>query len=243
MEAMDIRLLSWLAKMKGGQVRIEARHQAMELALDLAPRKPMVFHGEKGLSRKGPKEGQASYYYSYTDLDAKGWMKTPRSASSFQVSGRSWFDHEFGSNQLGPLQIGWDWFSLHLSDGRDLMIYFLRRKDGSIEPASSGTLVSPGGVAAHLPLSSIRVTVIETWRSPKSGGTYPSRWKIGIPSAEIELEIASLVAEQELLTKDSTGVVYWEGAVGGKGNSAGQAVSCEGYVELTGYAGSLTGVF
>jgi predicted secreted hydrolase len=123
------------------------------------------------------------------------------------------------------------------------MIYFLRRKDGSVEPASSGTLVSPTGLATHLPLSSIRVAVTETWRSSKSGGTYPSRWKIDIASAGIELEIAPLVAEQELITKDSTGVVYWEGAVGGAGRSAGQAVSCEGYVELTGYAGSLKGLF
>lgn len=242
-EGMDIRLLSWLARMKGGKIRIEARHQGMELALDLRPGKPPVFHGENGLSRKGPKEGQASYYFSYTDLETMGRMKTPSSASHLDVRGRSWFDHEFGSNPLSPDQTGWDWFSLHLSDGRDLMIYFLRRKDGSVEPSSSGTLVSRTGLATHLALSSIHLDVLDTWRSPRSGGKYPGRWKVRIPSAGIEMDIAPLVADQELVTKDSTGVIYWEGAVGGTGNSAGQAISCEGYVELTGYAGSLTGLF
>jgi predicted secreted hydrolase len=242
-EGMEVRLLGWQAKMEGKGIKLEARHPDMELSLDLTPTKPFVFHGENGLSRKGAKQGQASYYYSYTDLETKGLIRTSQSLSSFAVRGRSWFDHEFGSNQLAPDQTGWDWFSLHLSDGRDLMIYFLRRKDGSAEPSSSGTLVSPTGSAIHLPLSSIQVDVLDTWRSQKSGGRYPSRWKIRLASAGIEMDVASRVADQELMTKDSTGVIYWEGAVAGTGKSAGQTISCEGYAELTGYAGSLAGLF
>jgi predicted secreted hydrolase len=242
-EGMEVRLLGWQARMEGKGIKLEARHPNMELSLDLTPTKPFVLHGENGLSRKGPKPGQASYYYSYTDLETKGLIRTSQSQSSFAVRGKSWFDHEFGSNQLAPDQTGWDWFSLHFSDGRDLMIYFLRRKDGSAEPSSSGTLVSTTGSAIHLPLSSIRIDVLDTWRSPKSGARYPSRWKIRLASFGIEMDVASHVADQELVTKDSTGVIYWEGAVGGTGKSAGQAISCEGYAELTGYAGSLAGLF
>jgi hypothetical protein len=189
-------------------IRLEARHKGMELSLDLVPRKPLVFHGKNGLSQKGPLEGQASYYFSYTDLEAKGFVRTPGSQTPIRINGISWFDHEFGSNQLAPDQIGWDWFSLHLSDGEDLMIYFLRRKDGTVELSSSGTLVTRLGDATHLKLSDIYVQVIDYWKSPKSGGKYPSRWKMKIPVAKIEMEINSLVPSQELLTEGSTGVIH-----------------------------------
>jgi predicted secreted hydrolase len=91
------------------------------------------------------------------------------------VKGTSWFDHEFGSNQLSPDQVGWDWFSLHLSDGQEVMVYFLRKKDGSTEPSSSGTLVTRSGNAIHLKRSDINLEVLDYWKSPKSGGRYPSR--------------------------------------------------------------------
>jgi predicted secreted hydrolase len=240
---MDIWLLNWSAKMQGDTIRLEARHQGMELSLELVPRKPIIFHGQNGLSKKGAKEGQASYYFSHTDLKTRGLVRTSQSQSRISVAGTSWFDHEFGSNQLAAEQVGWDWFSLHLSGGQDLMIYFLRRSDGSIEQTSSGTLVSRTGIAKHLKLSDIKVEVIDRWKSPKSGGTYPSRWHITIPSENIELLVTPLVAAQELITKGSTGIVYWEGAVEGKGKSMDQEVTCEGYVEMTGYAGSLGGIF
>jgi predicted secreted hydrolase len=242
-EGMHVWLLNWMAKMEGKKIKLEARHQAMELSLDLIPQKPLVFHGKNGLSQKGPIDGQASYYFSYTDLEAKGFMKTPLSQTSFRVNGISWFDHEFGSNQLTPSQVGWDWFSLHLSDGQDLMIYFLRRKDGTVEPSSSGTLVTRMGESVHLKLSDIHVEITDYWKSQKSGGRYPSRWRMKVPMAKIEVEISSLVPSQELLTEGSTGVIYWEGAVAGKGISDGKPITCEGYVELTGYAESLGGLF
>ena len=242
-KGMHVWLLNWMAKMEGKKISLEARHQGMELSLDLVPRKPLVFHGKDGLSRKGPAAGQASYYYSYTDLETQGLIKTGLSQSPIRVNGVSWLDHEFGSNQLTPEQVGWDWFSLHLSDGQDLMIYFLRRKDGTFEPSSSGTLVTRSGSSIHLKLSEVNVEILDFWKSPKSGGNYPSRWKVKVPMAKIDLEVAPLVASQELLTEGSTGVTYWEGAVAGKGTSAGKPITCEGYVELTGYAGSLGGLF
>ena len=242
-EGMNLWLLNWMATMEGNRIRLEARHQGMELSIDLVPRKPLVFHGKNGLSEKGRMEGQASYYFSYTDLEATGSIKMPSSQTSIRVNGKSWFDHEFGSNQLTPEQVGWDWFSLHLSDGQDLMLYFLRRKDGTVEPSSSGTLVTRSGDAIHLKLSEIDVEVVDHWKSPKSGGRYPNRWRIKVPRAKIEMAFSALVPSQELLTEGSTGVIYWEGAVAGEGTSDGNPMTCEGYVELTGYAGSLGGLF
>ncbi len=240
---LDIRLLNWSAKMSGSDILLLAREKGMELNLALTPKKPLIFHGRNGVSQKGPHQGQASYYASFTHLETRGAVKTPSHPSPVAVKGRSWFDQEFGSNQLTSQQIGWDWFSLYLSDGRDLMIYLLRLKDGSVEPASSGTLVESDGKSRYVPLGDIDLSVLKQWKSPRSGGDYPARWRVRIPSAQIDLTLEPYVADQELTTAGSTGVVYWEGAINGRGTSKGEPVTCQGYVELTGYAGSLAGLF
>ena len=242
-DRMQVWLLSWSATMENNTIHIQARNDQMSLALDLAPRKSVVLHGEHGLSRKGPREGQASYYYSFTDLETVGTLKTPGSPHTLPVKGTSWFDHEFGSNQLAGDQVGWDWFSIHLSDRRDLMIYLLRRKDGTVEPSSSGTLVDHSGRVTHLRLGDIQMEVLDRWKSQKSEAVYPSHWRISIPSQRIEVSVKPLVADQELLTEGSTGIIYWEGTVIGTGTSGGKEVSCEGYIEMTGYAKSIGGIF
>jgi len=242
-DRMQVWLLSWSATMENNTIHIQARNDQMSLALDLAPRKSVVLHGEHGLSRKGPREGQASYYYSVTDLETVGTLKTPGSPHTLPVKGTSWFDHEFGSNQLAGDQVGWDWFSIHLSDRRDLMIYLLRRKDGTVEPSSSGTLVDHSGRVTHLRLGDIQMEVLDRWKSQKSEAVYPSHWRISIPSQRIEVSVKPLVADQELLTEGSTGIIYWEGTVIGTGTSGGKEVSCEGYIEMTGYAKSIGGIF
>ena len=131
--------------------------------------------------QKGEGTGQSSYYYSFTDLETRGTIRTDRAGAAVPVSGTSWFDQEFGSNQLAGDQIGWDWFGIHLSDGRDLMLYFLRKRDGSHEAASSGTLVEKSGRTRHLALAEIGVEVLSHWKSEKSGGRYPNRWRVRIP--------------------------------------------------------------
>jgi predicted secreted hydrolase len=242
-DGMNVWNLGWSARMQGGAIVLRASHEGMELSLELEPRKQLVLQGEKGLSRKGPGKGQASWYYSFTNLATRGTIKTPAMQTPVQVEGISWFDQEFGSNVLSKEQVGWDWFSIHLSDGRDLMLYFLRKNDGTVEKESSGTLVEPDGKSRHLKLGEIRMEVLGTWKSPKSGGAYPDRWRIRIPEAGIDVQLTPLVADQELITSGSTGVTYWEGAVDGNGASAGKPVTSEGYVEMTGYAGSLGGLF
>ncbi len=187
--------------------------------------------------------GQASYYVSYTDLRVSGLVKTPRLAQPVRVKGVAWFDHEFGSSQLGADQAGWDWFGLHLSDGTDLMLYFLRRTDGSVEPESSGTIIDRSGTARHLALAQVRLDVLDHWRSPKSRAVYPSRWRVRIPSEGLDLTLSPLLADQELSTPESTGVTYWEGALEGQGLSGNRKITCRGYAEMTGYAGKLGAIF
>ncbi len=241
--AMDVWTLNWSAKMTGNIIYLKAYKNDMALDLELSPRKPKIFHGNKGLSTKGPNPGQASYYYSFTDLETKGTIRTELSKNPVAVTGTSWFDQEFGSNVLSPDQVGWDWFGIHLSDGRDLMLFQLRKKDGSIESSSSATIIEQDGTSRHLRENEITVNVMAQWKSPKSSGIYPAKWQIRIPSANIDITLTPIVANQELVTEASTGVTYWEGAVTGTGTSQGAIVNVEGYAELTGYAGSLSGLF
>jgi predicted secreted hydrolase len=156
-----------------------------------------------------------------------------------KVRGLTWMDHEFGSNQLREDQVGWDWFSIQLDNQTELMLYLIRRKDGSPDAYSSGTLVKADGTTKHLALKDFRIEIQDRWKSPKSGATYPMKWKVTIPSEEIALEIAPAFQDQELITNRSTRVTYWEGAARINGTVRKQPVGGAGYVEMTGYAGKL----
>lgn len=215
--------------------RLRARAEGLDLALDLRSLKPEVIHGEDGVSRKGEGLGQASHYASLTRMATTGSIGWE--GKRWPVTGLTWMDHEFGSDALGANQVGWDWFSVQLDDGRELMLYVLRRADGSIEPASSGTWVEADGRARHLPLGSFTVRANGTWKSPASGGTYPAGWTLSVPSAGVTLELAPSVPDQELRTGGGLGLVYWEGSVRIQGRGPAGPIRGHGYVELTGYAG------
>jgi predicted secreted hydrolase len=137
-------------------------------------------------------------------------------------------------------QVGWDWFSIQLDNQSELMLYLMRRKDGSVDPHSSGTLVNADGSTKHLNLNDYRVEVLDHWKSPESGANYPMKWKVTVPSEQIGLEISPAFQDQELITNRSTRVTYWEGAAEVKGNFKNKPVTGAGYVEMTGYAGKLT---
>lgn len=242
-DALDVWCLDWSAKMTGNVIHLNARRDGLSITLRLEPRKPVVLHGVNGLSRKGAGEGEASFYASITDLETAGTITPATGRAPVVVTGTSWFDHEFSSDMLAKDKAGWDWFSFHLSDGRDLMVYFMRRADGTADDASAGTLVEPNGEARPLARSDIRMTILDRWRSPSSGGNYPGRWRLEIPAAGIDLVIAPLLADQELVAAGLPDLVYWEGAVAADGSSRGRPVRAEGYVELTGYAGDLKAIF
>ena len=218
--------------------KIEVSDRGTELRLNLKSLKLPVLHGSNGLSQKAAGEGRASYYYSLTRMQTDGALTIDGKTEG--VRGLSWMDHEFGSNQLGQDQVGWDWFSIQLDDRTELMLYLMRRKDGTVDPYSSGTLVQADGSTRHLKLNDYRVEVLGRWRSPTSGADYPMRWKVTLPAEQIELEINPAFQNQELITNRSTRVTYWEGAVDVRGRASGKSVSGAGYVEMTGYAGKLS---
>jgi predicted secreted hydrolase len=208
------------------------------LKLSLRSLKPPTLHGDNGHSQKGEGEGRASYYYSLTRMQTDGALTID--GKTEKVRGLSWMDHEFGSNQLREDQVGWDWFSIQLDNQTELMLYLMRRKDGTVDPYSSGTLVSVTGATKHLELKDFRIEIMDRWKSLKSGANYPIKWRVSIPSEQIELEISPAFPEQELITSRSTRVTYWEGAVGITGTVKDGPVNGHGYVEMTGYAGKLS---
>jgi predicted secreted hydrolase len=234
---LHVWLDHWRAESSGGtgdQQKLEAKTDGVAFALTLDPAKPLVIHGERGISKKGAAAGQASHYYSFTNLTTAGTLTI--GAETYRVTGTSWMDHEFGSADLGADLAGWDWLSIQLADKRELMIYRLRHADGSSDQASSGTLVFPDGHTRHLSASEIQLTPLDTWTSPRSKATYPHRWQVSIPSLELFLKLTPLLADQELRTTRSTQVTYWEGAVAVEGTERDQAIKGQGYVEMTGYA-------
>ena len=218
----------------GGQ-RLLAETDDFAIDLQVSPLKPPALHGRQGISRKGASPEQASHYYSLTRLATRGQIRV--GTETFRVTGLSWMDHEFGSADLGQEIVGWDWFSLQLSDSTELMWYALRRADGSADPASSGTVVLADGQTRPLTAQDLTVESLGHWTSPHSQGRYPQRWRIAAPSLGLNLDVRSLLADQELDTAHSTRVTYWEGAVSAIGHASGAAVTGRGYVELTGYVG------
>ena len=214
---------------------IQMNDRGTRLSLRLSSIKPPVLHGDSGLSQKGEGEGRASYYYSLTRMKTEGEIAID--GTTEKVRGLSWMDHEFGSNQLREDQVGWDWFSLQLDDQTEIMLYLIRKKDGSPDPYSSGTLVKSDGTTKHLRLEDFQIEVLERWKSAKSGGNYPMKWKVTIPGEGVEFEIVPEFTDQELITNRSTRVTYWEGAVQIRGTVQRKPMAGLGYVEMTGYVG------
>jgi predicted secreted hydrolase len=220
----------------GSAVRLSAQDGGLALDLKLRTLKSVVAHGERGLSAKSDEPGNASYYLSFTRMATEGAVTV--NGQTFEVNGESWFDHEWSTSVLGPHAVGWDWYSLQLSDGREVMLYSLRRDDGTFETASGGTLVQPDGRTQAFRADAAQVTATGTWTSPVTNVVYPSGWTFRLPSAQLELNIEPWIKAQEMQLNFS----YWEGAVRVSGTSGGRPITGNGYVELTGYSSTMQGV-
>ena len=218
-------------------VALHALQDDIVIDLTLTDVKGTVLQGQAGYSPKGSEPGNASYYFSQTRLQTEGSLTTR--GETFSVSGLSWMDHEFSTSALAPEQVGWDWFSIQLDDGSELMLFQFRREDGSSDQFSSGTFIAADGQTTHLAREDFDITVGDTWRSPRSGAEYPSQWELRVPSLDLTLALEPYLSDQEL----NVFFVYWEGAVHITGTRAGNAVAGNGYVEMTGYAASMQGQF
>lgn len=214
-------------------------HSEAAFALAMTPSKSLVIFGENGVSRKGAAPTAASYYLTFPRLEVSGQVTLQGREQA--VRGQAWMDHEISSSQLGDDQAGWDWAGIHLKDGREIMAYRMRKRDGSTDAFSTLAWVDAAGTVTHFGPDKFTWTAGRTWKSPRTGGVYPVQAKLtAIDPASgqrVKFTLEPLLAEQEL-SGALGGISYWEGAcrvLDEKGQEAGSA-----YLELTGYTGDLS---
>jgi predicted secreted hydrolase len=231
-QRFQVWLEDWSIEGEGAatpNIRLKAAEENIAIDLMLVSGKPVVLQGDKGLSQKSPGPGNASYYYSITRMPTSGTLSIGE--RSFTVEGISWMDREWSTTALAEEQSGWDWFALQLSEGSDIMFYQLRLRNGGVDPLSNGKIILGDGSTLDLTPEDVQIQVLDYWESPR-GGSYPSKWRMRIPSQSADLEITPYINNQEL----DVSLRYWEGAVWIRGTYKGQPISGNGYVELTGYA-------
>lgn len=238
---LQVWIDSWRAVQKGDDFQLTADGGDLGLDLTLTPLKPPALHGEGGFSRKVERFAAASYYYSLPRLETRGRISV--GGRTLEVRGESWMDHEFFTSSMAPGLTGWDWFALQLTDGQEVMLYLLRHQDGTLDPASSGSLMDPRGQVRHLKLTDFQVKATRTWKSPHSQARYPGGWEITIPGASYVLTLTPTMADQEVRAEVPARVTYWEGQVTVQGRKGSELITGQGYVELTGYAGAMGGRF
>ncbi len=226
-----------LELLPSGGFRLHAHTGETALDLELANTKPWVIHGENGVSQKATGEGRASHYFSGTRLSSSG--KLTLGGKPRIVTGESWLDREWASNQLTPEQIGWNWFSLQFDDGTELMLYQMRTRGGGVDPNSSATFIDRDGTVQHLRREDYQLTPLKEWTSKETGGQYPISWTLTAPKLNLEARITTPLDSQELVLRP---VAYWEGLVDAEGVHGGGKLRGHGYMELTGYAGALVGL-
>ncbi len=224
---------NWEVRWRGDIQQLQAIVEDFSVRLSMTPRKPPVIHGINGVSQKAAGPGRASHYVSFSRLEATGVILV--SGREYRVEGSAWMDHEFFTNQLGEDQSGWDWFSLQLEDNTELMLFRLRRKDGTVDPYSAGTYIDSAGSARYLRRSDLRLTPLETWESAKTGAKYPIRWQIEVAPLQLRLLVSTPLRSQEVVNRNSWTPSYWEGAIDAEGRMGERPVRGRGYLEMAGY--------
>lgn len=225
----DLQIGGWRLTGGDGLDRIQADMDGYQLDVELNSQKDPILHEGDGYFEFAP--GAESYYYSRTRMDAAGTLTVngePRS-----ISGKAWFDQQWG-DFLVTDDIGWDWFSVQLDSGEEVMAWQSHDTRGTTLDANA-TIVDPEGLTQDVPGDELSIIALDEWQSPRTGGVYPMGWILDVESHNLWLMIEPVMEQQELITLESTGNVYWEGMVAVSGTWGDSAVTGLGYVELTGY--------
>ena len=231
-EPYHVWIENWQIKeVEGGKVRVSAETEKFALDLTLSQTLPPILHGQGGLSAKSLEEGNASYYYSQIQQKAVGSVRV--GDEQIEVTGNVWKDHEYSTSVLSKGSVGWDWISLQFDNGGGLMLFQIRREDGTIELASGGTLIAPDGSTTPLKLADWELTMTDYWESPTTGANYPVGWELSLPNYGIALKGKARINNQELTLSSGA---YWEGAVRFAGELQQKPLQAEGYIEMVGYA-------
>jgi predicted secreted hydrolase len=227
----NVWLDNWRVRELNNHHILTATMNKTQLELVLKPSKPIVKQGQDGLSYKDA--GEASYYLSYTRMQASGELFIGE--KHYQVTGTAWMDHEFGTWTMKEKIQGWDWFALQLDNDQEIMAFFIRGADGKPTPYSEATFIDSDGSTRRFSFDEFSIIPTGEWTSPITNTSYPSGWQLHIPSLGVELSIEPALRCQELDTRGSTMVVYWEGAATVSGRMQEKSTTGRAYVELVGY--------
>ena len=229
---MSIKLRNWSLKAEGGTYTAELPAADFALKLQFKETQSVLLQGNKGLSRKGPDDKQASYYYSQPQLATRGSLQLK--GQNFEVTGKAWLDHEWSEELLHPSAVGWDWIGMNLDDGSALTAFRLRDKDGNAV-WDGGSFRSAKGELYPFSHGEVIFKPVRRWKSPLTQATYPVEWMVRTPADFYTVK--AVLDNQELDSRQSTGSVYWEGLselIDSNGRRVGS-----GYLEMTGYAQAL----
>ncbi|RJG21095.1 lipocalin-like domain-containing protein [Massilia cavernae] len=225
----DLKLDDWrMRRSADGSYTVSIKTGQVALELRLAPTQPVLAQGERGFSRKGPEARHASYYYSEPHLKVSGTVGHAKAAPR-AVEGTAWLDHEWSSEALDPEASGWDWLGANLDDGSALMAFQIRSKRGG-KLWGHAVLRDAAGKVTQYPPDQVSFTPQARWKSPRTNAEYPVATTL--VTGGTRWQIKPLQNDQELDSRQSTGAVYWEGAVT---ISRDGAPAGHGYLELTGY--------
>jgi len=217
------------ADARSAELALRAKDERFAISLALEAAAPVAAHGDRGFDAKGPEPGNASFYYSFPRLSARGSIDLD--GTSVDVAGTAWMDREWSTSALSAGVLGWAWFGLQLSDGRELMFYRLRQADGTANRYSSGSLIERDGTITRLGVDDVESQPIAYWTSERTHRTYPLAWRIAIPTQGLTLSVQPYLEDQEI----DRAVRYWEGAVRVTGSARGAQIDGQGYLELAGY--------
>ena len=217
------------ADARSAELALRAKDERFAISLALEAAAPVAAHGDRGFDAKGPEPGNASFYYSFPRLSARGSIELD--GTSVDVAGTAWMDREWSTSALSAGVLGWAWFGLQLSDGRELMFYRLRQADGTANRYSSGSLIERDGTITRLGVDDVESQPIAYWTSERTHRTYPLAWRIAIPTQGLTLSVQPYLEDQEI----DRAVRYWEGAVRVTGSARGAQIDGQGYLELAGY--------
>ena len=229
---MAVKLRDWSLQADGGRYTAELPATGFALRLVFEETQSVLLQGNQGLSRKGPEDKQASYYYSQPQLLAKGSLQVQ--GQHFEVTGKAWLDHEWSEELLHPSAVGWDWIGINLDDGSALTAFRLRDKDGKALWAGGSFRSAQGALRTFSP-GDVAFTPGRSWKSPLTQITYPVAWTVRTPAETYAVQ--AVIDHQELDSRNSTGSIYWEG-LSELQDSQGRRVGA-GYLEMTGYGQAL----
>ncbi|QYU67596.1 hypothetical protein J4558_22245 [Leptolyngbya sp. 15MV] len=226
--SFDVQMGDWSVREVGGKHVLHATLDGIVFDVILEPSKPLVLNGDdgNGISRK---MSGVSRHFSYTRMDAVGTITAMGETEKF--AGTAWMDREYGAWDQG----NWDWFSIQFDDRTELMIYQFSSGEGKMNGDSTGTYVDAEGNCTYLKRSDFQIEAKGQWKSQATGVEYPSGWRVRVPRIDTDIDIKPLLKDQELDTRGTTMVIYWEGACSVAGQKAGLDIAGKAYVELVGY--------